>query len=286
MAVDEKTTILTADTELGGAKEPVDPRLYVCYENSLSEHMLSGIQRLGRPTADDVPDIPIADSHVSHSHGFFDTKEGFTFYTAESTTNGIRRNGRDLLPGETVELKDGDEFIIPASDDGNGTDIMIVYASTAGRVNLWRNLYKASYDYLTELPGRDAFINWWNKKSTDAEWQDAAFFILDVDSFKGINDKYGHSTGDDVLRHTADLLKSKVGSADQLCRWGGDEFVGVVKGTPEKVSFILGDVRDALRGREISFIAYTVSIGYVNLKDVESRKDIKSIVAMADDALY
>ena len=62
------------------------------------------------------------------------------------------------------------------------------------------------------------------------EREDAAgcFVILDVDSFKEINDRYGHPEGDRVLREVADHLRKAVGESGILGRLGGDEFVALI----------------------------------------------------------
>ena len=50
-------------------------------------------------------------------------------------------------------------------------------------------------------------------------------FCLDLDGFKGVNDRFGHAAGDAVLVAVADRLRASVRDADFVCRIGGDEFV-------------------------------------------------------------
>lgn len=59
----------------------------------------------------------------------------------------------------------------------------------------------------------------------------AGLLFLDLDGFKGINDRYGHETGDEVLRIVAVRLSRAVRSGDIICRLGGDEFVCLPSGT-------------------------------------------------------
>lgn len=60
---------------------------------------------------------------------------------------------------------------------------------------------------------------------------DLCFFVIDLDNFKQINDTYGHTVGDSVLRQTARRLNDIFDESDYLIRWGGEEFVGVARFT-------------------------------------------------------
>ena len=62
-----------------------------------------------------------------------------------------------------------------------------------------------------------------------------ALVMLDVDSFKMINDSYGHQTGDAALHMIAQAVKSCVRSSDAVVRYGGDEFVIVLWGIPKNI---------------------------------------------------
>ena len=57
-----------------------------------------------------------------------------------------------------------------------------------------------------------------------------ALLMLDLDDFKQLNDRFGHQHGDDVLRHTARLLRDSLRSGDVLARYGGEEFIIVMPG--------------------------------------------------------
>ena len=80
----------------------------------------------------------------------------------------------------------------------------------------------AHQDPLTGLANRRAFDNALNAALAGGEAR-FALLLMDVDSFKQINDRYGHSTGDRVLRELAAHANAEVRSGDVLARIGGDE---------------------------------------------------------------
>jgi diguanylate cyclase (GGDEF)-like protein len=84
----------------------------------------------------------------------------------------------------------------------------------------WKTL--ATTDRLTGLYNRLAL------ELTMSQSTDYVLFMLDLNKFKPINDKAGHEAGDYILKAIANNLRSKSG-CDFVARWGGDEFVAVVK---------------------------------------------------------
>lgn len=86
--------------------------------------------------------------------------------------------------------------------------------------------YVAAHDALTGLPNRRAFTDMLLEPSR----RKAGYFLLymDLDGFKEVNDSFGHSVGDKVLRRTSERLQRVVGDAGSLSRLGGDEFALIV----------------------------------------------------------
>ena len=287
MAEDKTAILLHTNKAQSGEDFRQRPTLFVCQSHIISEYRLQGYQTLGRPSNDVLPDIPVQDRFVSKSHGFFETEHGETHYTAMHTTNGIKYRGSFLSPWTKIRLKDGDELIIPSDDDDAGHSVIIIYANTSARINLWRELQRASKDKLTGLCGRDSFTTWWEQSYTKKDYENAVFFIMDVDDFKEINDTKGHNAGDDVLRIVADQLRSIVRYENQVCRWGGDEFVGIIPGTAESAAGRLRVLSRSIREKtEEAGLPVTVSIGYVNIHKVEDSRNITKIMELADSALY
>jgi len=91
-------------------------------------------------------------------------------------------------------------------------------------------------DYLTGLLNRRAYeleISKFEKKYTIFESSYAIIF-LDIDHFKNINDKYGHDCGDSVLKTFAQILKMLTRDEDKVVRYGGEEFVTLIRYDKEK----------------------------------------------------
>ena len=113
--------------------------------------------------------------------------------------------------------------------------------------------------------------------------------MCDVDHFKGINDKYGHYTGDMALAEFVKVMKSTLRNTDKIIRWGGDEFVIILYGMEKKHVLDFGskflDSVSSLRIQEHNEeIGITVSVGFSFFK--EGDEDFQEALKRADEALY
>jgi diguanylate cyclase (GGDEF)-like protein len=117
----------------------------------------------------------------------------------------------------------------------------------------------------------------------------AGLFLVDVDRFKSVNDRYGHQVGDRVLIEVVERLRRTLRRDDVVCRWGGEELAVLAPGLSEAdlVASFAERLRDAVGGEPISaglrLIPVTVSIGGTLL---DGTGDPQSAVARADRALY
>ncbi|NMH68970.1 diguanylate cyclase [Bacillus sp. RO3] len=112
--------------------------------------------------------------------------------------------------------------------------------------------------------------------------------VLDIDYFKQVNDKYGHLTGDRVLKEFAAYLKSETRMQDIVFRFGGEEFVILLPNTPIKKSFALVDeIREGFSrfafGTDPAF-SCTFSAGVAEIAD--PTKPFETWLKRADNALY
>ena len=150
---------------------------------------------------------------------------------------------------------------------------------------------QAKTDSLTGLANRWAF-----DEELALEWRRAervgdplALILADIDNFKGVNDRYGHQVGDQVLRKVGEILLANVRQVDLAARYGGEEFAVIVPETDLVGAIQLADrLRTALESEEIELpdgnrISVTSSFG-VAVKDALPRAE--ELVARADEALY
>ncbi|MDB5813213.1 MAG: Diguanylate cyclase response regulator [Rhodocyclales bacterium] len=115
-----------------------------------------------------------------------------------------------------------------------------------------------------------------------------SYAMLDIDHFKKVNDTYGHSVGDKVIRALARFLKQQVRRADVVGRYGGEEFVVVFFDcTPDDAYEKLNEMRDAFALVQHTYeggsFAVTFSAGIAHFPDFSSMAEL---VVAADEALY
>ncbi|HWZ91562.1 MAG TPA: diguanylate cyclase [Polyangiaceae bacterium] len=115
-----------------------------------------------------------------------------------------------------------------------------------------------------------------------------SFCLLDVDHFKKVNDVHGHAAGDQVLAAIGELLRGGLRIPDVPARWGGEEFVAVLKQTDEAGALVAAErLRKAAEALEIiangKKIAVTVSIG---VSEFRSEDALEALIDRADRAMY
>lgn len=112
-----------------------------------------------------------------------------------------------------------------------------------------------------------------------------SIILCDVDHFKAINDRFGHPTGDRVLKDIAHLLRLHVRGGDALIRWGGEEFLILLENcSPPQAADLAERIRQRVEEhRDAEVGSVTLSLGIATLGEAEP---IASLVARADAALY
>lgn len=150
----------------------------------------------------------------------------------------------------------------------------------------------ADTDPLTGLLNRRAFhvfgvdaMNYFKRHK-----RDVGVLVIDIDFFKRINDTYGHSVGDDVIRAVGGVVQAEARTIDKVARFGGEEFVVLMRETEKEGPAVLAErIRQTIAGKlvdhpEHGTIHVTVSIGAAMA--VASDRDIEDVIERADRALY
>ena len=114
--------------------------------------------------------------------------------------------------------------------------------------------------------------------------------MIDVDKFKEINDTHGHQVGDQVLRQVASSIVSAVRPDDIVCRYGGDEFMVVLRDASPEVARTVGErIREALRRAPIMLrsgpIKVSLSLGAA-VNNPSHNESAEQLIEYADQALY
>ncbi len=148
----------------------------------------------------------------------------------------------------------------------------------------------ARHDALTALPNRMLFLDRVEQAVIRARRHDAtlAVLFLDLDGFKGVNDRFGHAEGDELLKTVAARLVSCVRAADSVARLGGDEFAVLLEGVEgigeleELCRRLLGALR-----REIRVMGHEVVVGAsIGVAVAGPDDDAAGLLRNADMAMY
>jgi diguanylate cyclase (GGDEF)-like protein len=149
----------------------------------------------------------------------------------------------------------------------------------------------ADTDGLTGLLNRRAFLpfaedamNYYKRYG-----RSLGILMFDIDHFKRINDTFGHAAGDEVIRAVGKVIAGQIRSTDKVARFGGEEFVVLLRETDAQGAQLLANrIREAVGltvvAQALSQIEVTISGGAAIVR--EQDRDIEDVIERADKALY
>lgn len=145
-------------------------------------------------------------------------------------------------------------------------------------------------DILTGFMTRHAFGELFQHTLLEANrtLEPLSILLVDIDHFKGINERYGHKTGDEVLKMLATSVQSVLRASDISCRWQGDQFLIVLKECSSRdcchiADKILVKIRKQVLHRNDKEICITTSIG---IAQMNSDDDTETLAARAETGLH
>ena len=149
----------------------------------------------------------------------------------------------------------------------------------------------AMVDPLTGLANRRAFVDSAAQLTQTQTARDVpvAVFMIDLDRFKSVNDRFGHSVGDEVLRIFAESAQVNLRPTDIVARLGGEEFAVLLSDACRDNAFKVAErIRSTFAARAATVAGHavnaTASIGVAIIQD--PRQDVHALLAQADQALY
>ena len=267
------------DSDAGNASEP---RLFIMIEKEILEIPLVGRQILGRPTDDDVPDIPIVNPYISRRHGIFQTEGSKITYIPEKTTNPTIFRGSELTAGEPVEIMDGDELSVPTGGDSKEKDILLIVVTSKSRIQMWRKLRAQSLEPYAHLAGRNSFYSWYAQNVYGHPAKKACLFLMDIDMYDDLVALRGPQAAGEAFAVAVEALKG-MPVKKTVFQWAKDSVVCVAEMTPDVGYYIFDEISDLI-GRTLigGSFRITVSIGYMDMGKAPGveRRNIEDLTAM------
>lgn len=146
---------------------------------------------------------------------------------------------------------------------------------------------KTIYDKLTGANNREYFEQNYKKLIKECKKSNNLFAlaVLDIDHFKRVNDTFGHSVGDDVLKKFVEVIHKNSRTEDILIRWGGEEFILILKvKSEESLLEVLEKLRNYIENEKFDIVdKITCSIGSTVYTNDEN---ISETINRADEAVY
>ena len=142
-------------------------------------------------------------------------------------------------------------------------------------------------DPLTGVYNRRYFMQKLKEEIERAERTNRPFslIMLDIDHFKNVNDRFGHSVGDFALKKLTEMLKNNIRKIDILARWGGEEFMILLPETPKKHAvYVAEKLKHLLSNTDMPGVGtITASFG---VSEYRPGDEVDSLIQRADDAMY
>lgn len=156
--------------------------------------------------------------------------------------------------------------------------------STLLKLRMENRKLKRENDFLREQVCKDALTKLNNRRALENVGEYDSLILGDIDHFKVINDTYGHLVGDEVLVEISLVFKKYVRDTDLVCRWGGEEFLILLKNCNDEDAYAKASIlKEKIMELSDKFgFDITMSFGVSDL----SESTLESAIKNADEAMY
>lgn len=235
---------------------------------------------VGRAIEPDV--VRLNDELISRRHAVITVESTRVSVSDSASTNGTFINGRRVNHAELVE--------------GDTLQVGLLEMRLRWQDEVERNFAQRQY----RSSKRDTLTGCYNKRHllellraefsfSQRHKKSVSVVMADLDHFKNVNDAHGHLVGDAVLKEVGLLLRDQLRNHDLLARFGGEEFVIVMRETPTDGALVVCErLRVAIESHKFAEgLKLTVSLGIACFPDVEhDDEDSHALLERADRALY
>lgn len=230
-------------------------------------------------------EICLPDNEVSRRHARLERDDNGNVVISDlESTNGTYVDG---LAVQRHALREGERIRIGASNV-----FEFSYQDDLKKTFHQRQYERSVYDGLTGLLNRRHFLSEFRRELAYAlrNKTPTSLALLDIDRFKSINDTFGHSAGDHVLRELSQCVKKNLREEDFFARYGGEEFAIVLRGQSETDAYHSAErIRALVEAARITWegqhVPLTISIGVAS-RDGREIRDAGTMLRLADQNLY
>ena len=229
VALSPSTTLVSEVFSQSLPDAKLEPYLVILSGIDKGKHFKLEQQRSVFGRSDDA-DIVIGDPKMSRLHG------SLTVYPQRVLLEDLQSTNGTFLAGERIRqswLETHHRFLV-------GDTMMRIDYKHNGEALSEQTLYRVVYiDAITGALNKGAFLQRAQEEYTFCKRNNRCFtlVICDLDHFKQVNDRYGLLAGDLILKGIAGIFADEIRHEDVLARYGGDEFIVLLRETSERVAF-------------------------------------------------
>lgn len=226
--------------------------------------------------------IVLESDSVSRGHASIELTDSGRVLKDLDSTNGTYLNDiqiKSAVLGRNDIVKIGDTIFKYIT----GGNIEALYHEEIYRMTI--------LDGLTQVSNKRYLLDYLDKEFARCRRYDRNLSVLlfDIDHFKQINDRYGHLTGDYVLKELADVLRNRIRKEELLARYGGEEFVVILPESTKQVAVDFAEIiRRKVEGHTFEFegqkMRITISVGVASMS--QDTRNISELLKLADMAMY